>query len=287
MKKIDVKLSDIIKPRDIYSDKGKNGILSVIAGSERYRGAAYFAVMSALRCGIGMVQLISTEKVISSVASKVSEAIYIPVAENSDGAISYFELLNKLKTVKKPKAFLIGCGMTDCIDTKISLKYLVENFENQLIIDADGLNSIKSEKEILTKATTAPIITPHVGEMSRLTGKSVSEIKESRISIALDFSKKYNCITVLKDFITVVASTQGEYFICEKANSGLAKGGSGDVLSGIIASFVAQGYGAFDSAVCGVLLHSMAAKLAADKFTEYAMLPSDVIDFIPEVFKLL
>lgn len=277
-------LKRLIKSKAPDSNKGTNGTLTVIAGSAYYRGAAFLAVSAAARCGAGIVRLASTEKVVAACAAKLSECTFLPIEENAAGSISAVHFSDKLSGIVSSKAVLVGCGMTDCFDTGEIVSRVIREGKGSLVIDADGLNAIKTGPQILTEAQSFPIITPHVGEMARLSGLAVSEIKKERLKIASDFSKKYRSVVVLKDYVTTVCSPDGGSFVCNNPNPGLAKGGSGDVLAGMIASFAAQGYGQFDAAVCGVVLHSLAAALAAEKMTEYAMLPSDIIRFIPNVF---
>lgn len=278
------KLKALIPPRDPDGNKGTFGTLTIIAGSEMYRGAAVLPVSAALRCGVGLVRLASTEKVIAAAAAQISECIYLPLPENGVSSISHGarELLSGV--VGKSSAVLVGSGMISCEDTAFIVRYLLENAPCGLVIDADGLNSISAYPDVLRKAKSKPIITPHIGEMSRLTGKGIDDIKSNRLETAVEFSNKYSCITVLKDCVTVIASPDDVPFICDRKNSGLAKGGSGDVLAGIIAALSAQ-MPPYDAAVAGVILHSLAAREAAEQKSEYSMLPTDIINCIPSILK--
>lgn len=276
-------LATRLKPKDDSANKGNNGTLSAVVGSELYRGAAVLATSAALRCGVGIVRLVSVEKVVTSAASRLPECVFLPICDR-DGAMSSDDVISKMPVLKGSRALLVGCGMTDRVETERVVKALIEGLSCRLIIDADGLNSIKSCLEILKNAALPPIITPHIGEMARLTGLNIDSIKADRERVAAEFSREYRCVTVLKDCKTVVSSTEGGLFICNRPNAGLAKGGSGDVLAGMISSFAAQGYDALDAAICGVVLHSLAAESARDNFTEYSMLPSDIVSEIPTVF---
>jgi NAD(P)H-hydrate epimerase len=280
-------LSKKLPERDKSANKGDFGKLTVIGGSSYYRGAAVLCCEAALRTGVGLVKLVSTEKVISSVSSQIRECTFLPVKENDEGAIDGEDFISKQKLIKNSSALLIGCGMTDSPSVEEIVSSVIYGITCPLIIDADGLNVLRFFPERLSKTKRRPIITPHVGEMARLTGLSVDEIKAERVKVALDFSQKYNCVTVLKDSITTVASPDGEVFINTMENSGLAKGGSGDVLAGAIASMVCQGLSAYDAACCGVLLHSLSAEIAARELGEEYMLPSDVISYLPRVMKTI
>lgn len=277
-------LSKKLPIRNDSNNKGDFGRLSVIAGSDRFRGAASLAVRSALRSGVGLVNLVSTEGVISSVSNSASECTFLPVKENKDGGIDACDFTGKQRCLKSSDAILIGCGMGNTNDTLKILSSVISNFSCPIVIDADALNSMKNCPERLNEAKRRPIVTPHIGEMSRLTGLSTDEIKAERVKVALDFSKKYNCITVLKDSVTAVTDPEGEVFLSTVENSGLAKGGSGDVLSGIIASLLCQGLDAYDSACMGVLLHSISGEICADRLGKEFMLPSDVIVHLSDVF---
>lgn len=277
----------LLPKREKSANKGTFGTLTVVGGSEKYRGAPILACEAALRSGVGICRLCSIEKVIQSAASRRPEIIFQPIDESINGAISADSFISQMKNVAKSSAVLVGIGMTDCFDTEAVVSALLSNYENTLIIDADGLNSIKTCPEKLLNAKKIPIITPHVGEMSRLTKLSIAEIKENRERVALDFSKKYNCVTVLKDSITVIASPEGKCMTLDRENSALAKGGSGDVLSGIIASLSAQGLAPYDAALSGAIIHSEAGLMVSSVMAEESVLPSDVITCLSAVFKEL
>ena len=220
-------------------------------------------------------------------AMRRPEIVFQPIEETEKGAISSKSFILNLKGILKSSAILVGIGMTECFDTEATVTALISNYEGRLIIDADGLNSIKTCPEKLISAKKTPIITPHVGEMARLTKLSISEIKESRERVALDFAKKYNCVVVLKDSVTVIASPEGRSITLDRENSALAKGGSGDVLSGIIASLSAQGLAPYDAALCGAVIHSEAGLAASSVMAEESVLPSDIIACLSAVFKEL
>ena len=284
-------IKNLVKPllpkRENDANKGTFGTVTVVGGSEKYRGAPILSSTAALRSGVGICRICSTEKVISAAASQRPEIIFQPIDETENGVICSESFISKMKYILKSNAILVGIGMTDCFDTEAIVSALLANYENTLIIDADGLNSIKTCPEKLLKAKKTPIITPHVGEMSRLTKKSISEIKETREKTAIEFSKEYNCVTVLKDSVTVIASPEGKCMTLDRENSALSKGGSGDVLSGIIASLSAQGLAPYDATLCGVIIHSKAGFAASGVMAADSVLPSDVINCLSAVFKEL
>jgi len=275
----------ILKKRPPESNKGNFGTLNIIAGSTLYRGAASLNVLAALRSGCGIVRLCSTEKVIAAAAAKVCEAIFLPIAENPDtGGISSESIITLNGILTKGSACLAGCGMINSSDTAAIVKYLLKNLECPLVLDADALNSISSDTSVLLDTKAKVIVTPHIGEMSRLCSKSIHDILESPNDTALEFSKKYNCITVLKNNRTRIASPDGQLYINETGNPGLARGGSGDLLSGMIASFVSQGINPLEAALCGVYLHGLAADRCAARLSQYGMLPSDILEDLCGIF---
>ncbi len=277
-------LATTLRVRDPKANKGTFGTLTVVAGSRYYRGAAALAVSAALRSGVGIVRLASCEEVIAATAAKVSEAVFLPLLATEQGGIDAEDFMKHLPAMAKSRAVLVGCGMTDAPDTGAVVRSLLYHAESPLILDADGLNVLKTCPSLLNEAKCPPVITPHVGEMARLTGKSISEILSDRRQTALEFAREYRCVTVLKDAVTTVAAPDGRCFVSDAPNSGLAKGGSGDVLAGITASLVCQGYDGFAAATCAVILHRLAASYAAETYTEEAMLPSDLVTMLPRVF---
>ncbi len=281
MKSSDNTVKDALKYPDSIN-KGDRGFLTIVCGSSRYRGAASLAVQSALRCGVGIVCLASTERVISSVSSKVDECIYLPMKESGIGSISASSV-SEIISQSKTSAFLVGCGMINCSDTRDIAYKIIKNSSCPIILDADALNSLSDNSEVLLQARSEIAVTPHVGEMSRLIGKSIDEIKLNREQAALDFAKKYGVTVVLKDSTTVIASKDGRLYIHEAPNSGMAKGGSGDVLAGIIAALSAQGTELFTASKIGVIIHGRAGKTAAQELSKTSMLPSDIIKYIPNV----
>lgn len=276
---------DILKKRPYNSHKGTFGTLTVIAGSRFFRGAAALPVYAALRSGTGIVCLASIEKVIESVSSKINECIFYPLDENENGSISAMSAEKIIKKVNNSSCCLAGCGMVFSEDTKIIIEKLITDANCPLILDADALNSISDDPSILKEAKYPPVITPHAGEMAKLCPAAVSEIKAAPAQTAAEFACKYNCITVLKDYITHIASPSGKVSINNTGNAGLAKGGSGDILAGIIASFTAQGYDTYDAAVCGVYLHGLAADRCASRLSQYGMLPTDMLYDLCCIFK--
>lgn len=276
-----------IKKRRLYTNKGSYGKLLCVTGSENYIGAAAISALSALRAGAGIVTVATTKYVAGAISSKVPEATFIPLPESENGRIDISSEKAKeklLPVLKNYDAVLIGCGLGLGEETGALVEFVIRNAEGTLIIDADGLNTIAMDMELLSKAKKTPIITPHMGEMARLSGKTVQDIISERLDIATEISKKYRAVTVLKDASTVITAPNGDIYFSPTGNPGLAKGGSGDCLAGIIASLAAQGYIETASAVCGVYLHGTAADMAAKELSEYSMLPSDIPAYLSKLF---
>ncbi len=276
---------DRLKPRQPDSNKGTFGKLLILAGSAPYRGAAALAAYGALRSGAGIVTIASTERVIAAAAAKLYECTYLPLAETPDGSALYaWEQPDWQHALRQATACLAGCGMTNCPDTEKWTESLLTNAACRLILDADALNALQKNPSLLTAAKKTPIITPHVGEMARLTGYSIPEIKRAPAEIARETAEKLRAVTVLKDTVTHIAVPSGPLYRNTTGNAGLAKGGSGDMLAGIIASLAAQGLPAESAAVCGVWLHGKAADMLAEKKGQYAMLPSELPAALCELF---
>ncbi len=258
--------------REQNSNKGSFGKVLNISGCDNYIGAAYLSSISAYKVGAGLIALSSTDKVIDSVSKFLPEAVYLTRKEG-------------LMHANKYGVFLIGCGLGLSRAAKKDFKNFVsEARKNNIptIIDADGLNIIAQLEKIELPQNT--IITPHPMEAARLLHIDLKYLLENLDKCALDLCEKYGCITVLKTHRTIIRSDI-ESFVNNHGNSSLAKAGTGDVLAGIIAGLVAQKMTTFEAAKLGVYLHSRAGEIASYKLTEYSVLASDLINFIPDTIK--
>lgn len=267
------------------ANKGTMGTLLSICGSFGMAGAAILAGKSALRCGVGLEKLAIPKSIYPIAAGSILESVFLPLSETSDGKISRTNIPRLLLEAKKSTAVLLGCGLSVCDDTKALVKSFVENCTAPMVLDADALNCIADNPEILKKRKSDIIITPHPGEMGRLCGITAKEVNADRVDVALSFAKKYGVITVLKGSGTIIASPNGQALLNTTGNSGMATGGSGDVLAGMTAGLLAQGKSAFDCAAAAVYLHGLAGDFAAEKLGKISMLPSDIIDYIAQAFK--
>lgn len=263
--------------------KGDFGRLLIVAGCSRYRGAASLATLAALRCGTGLVTLASTEPVCSAAAAKLYENVYLPLPQNETGGIAGTEQsINLLEPeILKSTAILFGCGMGDTQATASLLTRLLQKATCPVVIDADGINAIASNINIL-KMTKAPLVlTPHPGEMARVSGREISDLMADRYGAALEFARVHRLTLALKGHETVIASADGKLLVNQTGNVGLAKAGSGDVLAGMVAAYCALGLDPYWAAVSGVHLHGIAADTTAKKLGQHAMLPSDLMRYFP------
>lgn len=266
------------------SHKGTFGKLLCICGSKSMPGAAYFCSKAAVKCGVGLLKAVVPNSVYTTVSQKISEAVFFVAQEDEDGFISDKSLKDILKESESCTAVLIGCGLGWNLSTKNIVYELIKNAKIPLIIDADGINVISENIDILKESKSPIIITPHLKEMSRLTGKTIEFISVNKPICAKEFSKKYGVVTVLKGNKTIVSDENGNLYINETGNAGMAKGGSGDVLAGMIGSFLAQNMSAIDAALCGVFIHGMSGDEAKNKFSMISMTPTDIINELPNVF---
>nr|WP_302704073.1 NAD(P)H-hydrate dehydratase [uncultured Ruminococcus sp.] len=266
------------------SNKGTLGSLLCICGSYGMAGAAIMAGKAALRCGIGLLKIAVPKSIYPVCATNILESVYYPLEETSNGVISSKNTDFLLEMCEKSSAVVIGCGLSVCDDTKNLVQSVITNCEKPLVIDADALNCICNKPEILKNLKAPAIITPHPGEMARLLHSTPKTVNSNRENTAIDFAKKFGVVTVLKGAGTIIASPDGEVYINHTGNSGMATGGSGDVLSGIIGSLLAQGASPINATAAGVFLHGTIGDLAAEKLGKISMLPTDMIDMIPTAY---
>lgn len=271
-------IKDVLKKRSPALHKGSCGSLAVCAGSTGLTGAACLASEAALRGGCGLVTLCCARELNPIFEIKLTEVMTLPV-ESKKGVISAKAFGCICEKLKKSDALLYGPGLSWCKDIKILLEKILKNTDVPVVIDADGINVLSENLNILREMPDSVILTPHIGEFSRLTGYDTKYILENYKSLALEFSKKYGVILVLKSHKTVVTDGE-EIYENVLGNPGMAVGGSGDVLAGLIASFLAQGNSALMSALGGVFIHSLASDMAASELGEYSLLPRDIIRYI-------
>lgn len=277
-----------LKVRNKDSHKGDYGRVLVFGGSKTYIGALSLATSASIRIGTGLTYAAYKESLKEQFSSTLpSECIHIPLPTDDRGSFSDSSLntLINLPFVKN-LILLVGPGIGRERDVIDFVKKIYLNWEGVILFDADALFAIHDIiNEFKHKAKL--ILTPHIGEMSYLTGLGVDAIKRNLVEIARNYAQAWNCIVVLKSATTVVASEEDRVYINNFGNPGMAKGGSGDVLSGAIASFLAQGYDSFDAGVLGCAITSIAGDLAKKEKTEWSLTPSDIVDYIPQAFNVV
>ncbi len=266
------------------SHKGNFGKLMCICGSKSMPGAAKFCISGALRCGVGIVRAAIPEAIYMPVSSEISECTYIICENDEFGGISSSSLDLILQDLRKCEAVAIGCGMGWTKNTKFLVHNLMKSCKAPMIIDADGINVVSENINILKEATNNLIFTPHIGEAGKLLNVSAEEIKSKKIQYAKKLAEILGAVVVLKDCETIVADKGEAIFLYSGENSGMAKGGSGDILSGMIGSFLAQGLPTIDAAICAVYIHGEAGKICRKKYSSASMLPSDLVKNISRVF---
>ena len=261
--------------------KGDAGRVFVLAGSSSMSGAAALCTMGALRAGAGLVTLGIPKSLHGPMVEKLTEAMFKVLPETKDGSLSLQGLPDIVGTIEKMDAVALGPGLSQNPQTKDLVRQLLPKIVKPLVVDADGLNAIAEDPGILRQRPLPCIVTPHPGEMARLGRISPDDVQSDRERIAREFAKKYNVITVLKGRGTVVASFDGSFYVNETGNPGMASGGSGDVLTGVIAGLLGQKLSLYDAACLGVYLHGLAGDLVAKARGEIGLLASDLADRIP------
>lgn len=267
------------------SHKGTYGHVLNIAGSSQYQGAAYLSSISSLRVGAGYTMLASCSDVINNTASKCPDVTYLDLGQSMYGTIPK-DSLKFISALANYDVVSIGCGLNQVggvSDFVLNFMKKNKNSYTPIIIDADALNIMANAKFLNFPLNS--IITPHPMELSRLMGVDVKEIQQNRAKWAWEASKEFDCIVLLKGYETVISIPSGKIFINHTGNSALAKAGSGDVLTGMIAGFCAQGISLESAACCATFLHGLAAEVASKSLSEYCVLASDLIKYIPLAFK--
>lgn len=259
--------------------KGDFGKILLLCGSVGFTGAASLAAIGALRTGAGLVYLGVPESIYAIEATKLTEPIVFPLPED-DGKLSVRALSEILRKLPAMDAILIGPGLGQSEGTLAVTQAVLEQATCPVVLDADGINVLCSHKDILRERAYPTILTPHAGEFARLAGR----IGEDRVQTAVDFAREYGCIMLLKGHGTII--TDGtQCYRNPTGNPGMAVGGSGDLLSGILVSLLGQGFSPMDAAVCGAWLHGAAGDFCAKKLGQYGMLPTDMLEVLPRLIK--
>lgn len=277
------KVMSLVKPRPHNSHKGDFGRLVIIAGSDLYPGALQLAALSALRCGAGIVTVVTTERAAVCLSASIREATVFTMP-SQDGFMDPNGCESKLtELIKNASAVLIGCGLGQSENTCKILELTLSEAECPVILDADGINLASTCIECVRKAK-ALIMTPHPGELARLAGLIRADAVKNRCEVAENVRRITGGVLVSKSSATLILDGKS-CMVSARGNSGLARGGSGDMLAGMIASFAAQGYKPSEAAIIGVTVEGLACERACKKTGERGVLPSDIIASLPGLFK--
>ena len=269
----------ILHDRDPYAHKGDFGKILLLCGSRGYTGAAALAAMGALRSGAGLVYLGVPESIYAIEAVKLTEPVVFPLPDE-DGKLGLLAVNEILELLPKMDAVLLGCGLGQSAGTLAMVKAVLENAQCPVVLDADGINVLREHKDILRGRQHPTILTPHDGEFTRFGGT----IGENRMASAAYFAREWNAIVLLKGHRTCI--TDGHiHYENHTGNPGMAVGGSGDVLAGIIVSLLGQGLEPLEAAACGAWLHGAAGDLCAEEIGQYGMLPTDMLCALPRLLK--
>ena len=264
----------LLPPRRADGHKGDFGRIYVAAGSVGYTGAPVYAAEAASRTGSGLVFVGVPEAVYPIVAARCATAMAQPLPEDRAAL---------LEQLSRCDAVVLGPGLGRSPQAEDLTLFLLERLEKPLVLDADGINAAAAHIHVLRDRRGPTVVTPHEGEFLRLGG----DLSRGREDAALAMARALGCVVVLKGPGTVVAAPDGRVRRNTTGNCGMAKGGSGDILAGMIASLIGQGAEPFDAAACAVWLHGRAGDLCSRDLTEYAMTPPDMIGRLPAVFREL
>ena len=281
-------VADALPYRKPDGHKGDFGKVFVLAGSTGLTGAAALAARSALRAGCGLAKVGSPKTVLPIIAGAVVEATGMPLPDvGKKGALALRGLGQVREAIKEHDAVIIGPGLGQHHETVELVRRLMVSIDKPAIVDADGVNALAGHADLLLETKAPTVLTPHQGEFKRLSGVSAPEDIHERIKVAREFSTKYKVILVLKGSPTIIADEDGGCWVNQTGNDGMATGGSGDVLSGLIGSFMAQGMEPLDAALCGVYAHGLAGDIAASELTERSVIAGDMVEYLPKVFEFL
>ncbi|MCA9399212.1 MAG: NAD(P)H-hydrate dehydratase [Candidatus Omnitrophica bacterium] len=258
----------------------------ILAGSRQMLGAGALTALAAMRSGAGLTS-IGIPKSLNAVMQKKAPNVVMTVSlpETREQTLAPSAVKTILTLSGQYDVLALGPGLSKNKGTQQLIKNVISQSKIPLVIDADGLNAVAASPQVLLKTKTSKILTPHPGEMARLAGTTKSLVEKKRRQTAVEFARKYQCVLLLKGPATLVVSSDGQVYTNRTGNAGMATAGSGDVLTGMITAFLAQGLSPFDAAKYGAYLHGVAGDLAARDKTKMAMIASDIIEYIPKAVK--
>ncbi len=265
--------------RKINSNKGQNGHQLNICGSYTMPGAAVICAKAALKTGVGLLKCLFPKSIYHVLTSHMIQPLFAPMSENEDKTLSMGALNHIMEELKWADSIALGCGIGNNDDTQVICNQVIKESDVPVVLDADGINSIILNINVLSTAKAPIVLTPHPGEMAKLVGESIADVQQNRIKTAKTFAKQYNAIVVLKGANTVVTDGK-EIFLNTTGNPGMAMGGTGDMLTGMIASFIAQGISPFDAAKCAVYIHGLCGDITAKEISTLGMTIDDMLELL-------
>ncbi|MBI2876514.1 MAG: NAD(P)H-hydrate dehydratase, partial [Candidatus Tectomicrobia bacterium] len=274
-----------LRPRNPEANKGHFGHVLVVAGSVGKTGAAAMASYSALRAGAGLVSLALPQSLSGTMETTYPEVMTLPLPETAEGTIDLAARDLVAELLPRMKVLVIGPGLTTHSRTAEFLREVLKETRVPTVVDADGLNGLADHLSLLQETSAPLILTPHPGEMSRLNGIPIAAIQQDRIEVAQRFAREHGVILVLKGARTVIANPEGRVYLNPTGNPGMATGGTGDILAGMIGGLVAQGWGLLEGVLAAVYLHGLAGDLAVQRTGEICLVATDLLDSLPAAIR--
>ena len=265
--------------RAINSNKGSFGKQLNVCGSYSMPGAAVICAKAALKTGVGLLKCAFPKSIYPVMTSHLIQPLFAPLSENEDKTFSMGGLNRILEEIKWADSIALGCGIGNNDDTQVLCNQIIRESEAPIVLDADGINSILLNIDVLREAKAPLVLTPHPGEMARLINEDVSYVQRNRIDVAKAFANEYGCILVLKGANTVVTDGKS-VFVNTTGNAGMAMGGTGDMLTGMIASFIAQGLEPLDAAASAVYIHGLCGDITAKEISQRGMTIEDLTELL-------
>lgn len=287
---LDIKKAAAMLPRrNPEGHKGSFGKVLLICGSKNMVGCCVLSAKGALRSGAGLVEIAFPDVLYKSITSALSEPLFLPLESDEKGFISYNNVSLILSKAKEADVVMVGCGIGTGYAQSLIVTSLLQLDGKKLILDADALNNLVGCTALLKKATADVLITPHPGEMARLINESVSFVQNNREKVIVDFAEEFNVNILLKGANTLICNKGCTVmYVNTTGNTGLSKGGSGDLLSGIIAGLTANMNGdVFSAGVLGAFVHGMCAEVLKKEMSEYSILPTDCAHVLGKVFRII
>jgi NAD(P)H-hydrate epimerase len=278
---------NLLPMRKADSHKGDYGHLLVIAGSIGKTGAASMTGEAALRTGAGLITVATAASLNPILENKLTEVMTEPLAETPHQTISLKALDKVLELAQKMDAMALGPGLSQNRETQKFVQELIKQTTIPLILDADGINAFASCPQLLKGDSRALIVSPHPGEMARLIDCNAKEVQQDRLGICRRFAQEHSIYVVLKGYRTVISTPEGKLFINGSGNPGMASGGTGDILTGMLGGFLVQKINIIDALILGVYMHGLAGDLASDSVGAYSLAATDLLEFLPDAFNYI